>query len=280
MMASRRVGIGSLVCSLVMSACVMPVGPGRDAGGDSYIALPDAAASCRGNGDGVITRDEVVFVPGAEARYRINPAGVGVVVNTAGVMGAGGARVWDFTSPDGDVVALRVLDVAGQYFAAQFAGAQYAARLDPREPTLGVYQATPTSVLFLGAVGESEATRTVLPYNPPVELLRFPMRMGDAWTATTQTMNGMVDGTPVASRDSYSMTVDARGEVQLGALTFRDALRLRVELVQAFPAGPGRRRIQYLWMTECYGEVARITSMDGQVAAEFTTALEFRRLGF
>jgi len=263
------------------AACVMPIGPERDGGGgDSYVPLPDAAASCRGNGDGVIDRSEVVFVPGAEARYRVNPAGVGVVVNTAGAPGAGDARVWDFTSPDGDVVTLRLLEVSGQYFAGQFAGAQYAARLDPREPTLGVYRATDTAVQFLGAVSESEATRTMLKYDAPIELLRFPMRMGDTWSITAMTVNGMVDGTPVASRDSYTMTVDAHGEVQLGALTFRDALRLRVELVQQFPAGAGRRRIQYLWMTECYGEVARISSLEGQVALEFTTAQEFRRLGF
>ncbi len=275
----------SLLCAspllgFLLMNCVMPVGPGRDAGGDSYVPLPDAAASCRGNGDGVIDRSEVVFVPGVEARYRINPAGVGVVVNTAGAMGAGDARVWDFTSPDGDVVTLQLLSVEGLYFAGQFMGAQYAARLDPREPTLGVYRATDTAVQLLGAVGESATSRTMVPYATAVELLRFPMRLGDQWTASAMTVNAQVDGTPVASRDTYAMTVDAHGEVQLGALTFRDALRLRVELTQQFPAGPGRRRIQYLWMTECYGEVARITSMDGQVATEFTTALEFRRLGF
>lgn len=279
MIASRRELVGVVGTALAMGACVMPVGPSRDGGGDSYVPLPDAAVSCRGNNDGVIERSEVVFLPGAEARYRINPAGVGAVVDTAGTMRGDGTRVWDFTNPDGELVSLRVLDVSGQYFAAQFPTAQYAARLDPRDPVLGVYRATDTAVELLGAVGEMESTRTVIPYNPAVELLRFPMRMGSAWTVTGTTMNAMVEGTPVASRDTYAMTVDASGEVQLGALTFRNALRLRVELTQAFPAGPGRRRIQYLWMTECYGEVARITSMDGQVALEFTTAQEFKRLG-
>lgn len=270
-----------LALSLASTACAMPVGPERDGGrGDSYVPLPDAAASCRGNGDGVIDRSEVLFVPGAEVRYRVNPLGVGVVVNTAGMPGVGDARVWDFSSADGEVVTLRLLDVSGQYFSGQFAGAQYAARLDPREPTLGVYRATDTAVQFLGAVSESASTRTMIKYDVPVELLRFPMRLNDTWSVTAMTVDSMVDGIPVASRDSYTMTVDAHGEVRLGALTFRDALRLRVELVQQFPAGMGRRRIQYLWLTECYGEIARISSLDGQVALEFTTAQEFRRLGF
>lgn len=278
-MTTPRAALIVGVCFLG-GACVMPEVPGRDAGGDVYVPLPDAMVQCRGNNDGVIDRSEVVFVPGAEASYRVNPPGVGVIVDTMGAMGAGGARVWDFTSTAGDLVTLRLTEVSGQWFERSFAGAQYAARLDPREPTLGVYRATDTALELLGAVGESESSRTMLRYDSAVPLLRFPLRLGDRWTSTAMTVEGMVDGTPVASRDTYALEADARGEVRLGALTFRDALRLRIETTQVFPAGPGRRRIQYLWMTECYGEVARITSMDGQVATEFTTAREFRRLGF
>ena len=42
---------------------------------------------------------------------------------------------------------------------------------------------------------------------------------------------------------NYDVTVDARGEVRLPELTFPDALRVRVEVTQRFPAGPGVRRI-------------------------------------
>ncbi len=67
--------------------------------------------------------------------------------------------------------------------------------------------------------------------------------------------------------------------MNLGILTIRQALRVRIESTQMFRAGPGVRRIQYLWLTECYGEVARITSTDGEVDPAFTQAAEFRRLG-
>ena len=46
-----------------------------------------------------------------------------------------------------------------------------------------------------------------------------------------------------------------------------------------FAAGPGVRKIQYLWLVECYGEVARMTSRDGEVDPDFASAVEFRRLG-
>jgi hypothetical protein len=103
--------------------------------------------------------------------------------------------------------------------------------------------------------------------------------MGNAWTAEATTVDSMVENTPVATRDRYDVTVDARGEVRLPELTFADALRVRVELTQRFPAGPGRRQIQYLWMVECYGEIARMTSREGEVDPAFTMASEFRRLG-
>jgi hypothetical protein len=276
-----RCSLGGLLAwiGLLASGCVTEEPELRDGGRDAFVPLADAGPVCRGNLDGVIDRSEVLFVPGAEARYRINPSGVGVRVSTAGTSSADGSRVWDFTGMEGALVPLQLVAVEGQWFAARFPGAQYAARLDPREPTLGVYRATDTSVEFLGAVGEREAPPTILRYDAPVPLLRFPLRLGDRWSATATTVDGVVEGTPVASRDTYELHVDARGEVRLGILTFRDALRLRVEVSQRFPAGPGRRRIQYLWMTECYGEVARITSMEGQVELEFATAQEFRRLG-
>ncbi|MDP3276560.1 MAG: hypothetical protein Q8Q09_15285 [Deltaproteobacteria bacterium] len=273
----------SSVFSLVflLAGCVVEAPADRDVvERDSFVSLGDSGPSCRGNNDGVISRDEVVFLPGAEARYRMNPSGVGVMVNPRGAMGPGGARVWDFTSTQGELHTLRLQLVSGAWFESMFAGAQYAARLDPREPLLGVYRATDTAVELLGVAGETSAQQTQLRYDVPVPLLRFPLAMGATWSATATTVNGQVDGVPVASRDRYDVTVDARGEVQLGVLTFRDALRVRVEVVQMFPAGPGRRRIQFLWMTECYGEVARMTSRDGEVDPDFTVATEFRRLGF
>jgi hypothetical protein len=273
----------SCFCGLVFilwaGACATQEVAPRDGGRDAFVALPDGGPACRGNLDGVIDRSEVVFVPGAEARYRINPLGLGVRVSTAGTTGSDGTRTWDFTAMEGELVSLQLAAVEGQWFAPQFVGAQYAARLDPRESTLGVYRATDTAVELLGAAGERESPRTLLRYDAPIALLRFPLRLGDRWSATATTVDGTIDGTPVASRDTYELHVDARGEVRLGILTFRDALRLRIEVTQRFPAGPGRRRIQYLWLTECYGEVARITSPDGQVELEFTTAQEFRRLG-
>lgn len=250
--------------------------PGEDV---RVIPLPDGEVPCRGNNDGTIARDEVVFAPGIEVRYRTNPAGTAAVVNPRGEGLPDGTRTWDFTDQTGELLALSATAVTDQWYAADFAGAGYAAPLELRMATLGVYRATDAAVELLGVVGPTEETGTRVRYEPAVPVLRFPLRMGVTWSADAMVTDGTVNGLPVASRDRYEFAVDAQGEVRLGVLTFRRALRLRLETTQRFPAGPGVRRIQYLWLAECYGEVARMTSRDGEVDPDFTEAVEFRRLG-
>lgn len=271
-----------LVVALSLAGCAAAP-EGSDAGardGGGFVTLPDGGGTvvCRGNRDGTIARNEVVFVPGVEVRYRINPPNTLARVSPRGA-DVGGVRTWDFTDGSGDLATLTLSTSAGQWWLPRFPTAQYASRLDPRSPNLGVYRAGETSVELLGLVGPTESTMTVVPYEPGVAVLRFPLSLGMTWTAESTTSNAQVEGTPVASRDRYSFNVDARGTVRLPDLTFTDALRVRIELTQQFPAGPGVRKIQYLWMVECYGEVARMTSQDGEVDPDFTMAAEFRRLG-
>ncbi len=273
--------IRALVVCLALPACAAgPVDPPPQGVDGGFVPAPDAPApQCRGNRDGVIAREEVVFAPGVEVRYRVNPAGTLARVAPAGTMRPDGTRAWDLTDRSGATVTLSLLDATTQWFAPRFAGARYAARLDPRSPNLGVYRASEAAVELLGVAGAREADGTLVRYETPVALLRFPLRVGATWVAESTTVESMVENTPVAARDRYEVTVDARGEVRLPEVTFPDALRVRVELTQRFPAGPGRRSIQYLWMTECYGEVARMTSSDNEVDPNFAMATEFRRLG-
>lgn len=276
----NRACIPSSICLLV--ACAAEPSEPRTAtpADGGFIAIPDAGGvACRPNLDGVIERGEVVFAPGVEVRYRTNPAGTVAPVEPRGVDAGNGRRRWDFSSAAGDRVSLSLSRVEGAWFAASFQGAQYAAALDPRSPNLGVYRAGDSAVELLGVAGASEGARTLVRYESAIPILSFPLRVGATWSAETRTTpDAMVEGLPVASRDRYVVTVDARGEVRTPAITFTDALRLRVEVTQSFPSGSGARRIQYLWVAECYGEVARIVSRDGEVDPDFNAATEYRRL--
>ena len=71
--------------------------PSTDGGG--FVTIPDSgtAVMCRGNHDGTIARNEVVFVPGVQVHYRINPANTLARVISRGVLNADATRTW--TSP-------------------------------------------------------------------------------------------------------------------------------------------------------------------------------------
>ena len=249
-------------------------------GGGVFFPSDAGVPACRGNNDGIIARDELVFVPGVSVRYRVNPPDTRVAVDVKGMVRADGTHLWDFSDGAGDAVELGVTRAQDGWYARDFADAQYASRLDPRAPLLGLYRAFDDRLELLGVVGETEGQGTRLKYDVPVPLLRFPLSVGRSWDASANVIDGRLENLPIASRDRYQIAVDAVGELRLGILTFPRAVRVRVELVQSFPAGPGSRRIQYLWMTECYGEVARVTSKNGELDPEFREAVEYRRLSF
>ena len=275
----------SVVVSLVLTiaplgACAVGAVEPRDdvPQQDAATIQLDSGPTCRGNNDGVISRDEVIFAPGVQVHYRVNAASTVVPVNPHGTARMDGSFAWDFSSPDGDVLTLQAEAVSNQWFAAHYPGAQYVAPVDLRSGLVGIYRASETTVDLLGIAGAAMSDGTELRYDTAIPLLRFPLALGTSWSADAMTVDSTVNHTTVASRDHYDIVVDAAGELNLGILTFRKTLRLRVELTQRLPAGPGNRTIQYLWLTECYGEVARITSTNGEVDPDFTMGTEFRRL--
>ncbi|MBI5513021.1 MAG: hypothetical protein HY909_04590 [Deltaproteobacteria bacterium] len=274
--------VRSLAALFLVGCAAGPVEPRGDPptdGGGFFPVLDGSTVQCRGNRDGVLQRDEVLFAPGVEVRYRVNPSGTVARVDTRGSAQANGTRAWDFSDPAGELVPLSLVESRGQWFEASFPSARYAARLDPRAPALGVYAVDEREVRLLGVAGATSMVGTLVRYDNPIALLRFPLALGMTWTAEATTVDATVEHAPVASRDRYEVTVDAVGSVRLPAITFAQALRVRVEVTQRFPAGPGTRRIQYLWLAECYGEVARTTSRDGELEPDYREAQEFRRLG-
>ena len=92
-------------------------------------------------------------------------------------------------------------------------------------------------------------------------------------------MNATVRGLPYAGRDTYQVSVDASGRLELTDLTFTQVLRVRTQLTVEPAVGATVTRRQVSWMFECFGEVARAVSLDGELQEDFTTTSELRRLG-
>lgn len=245
-----------------------PVTPPRDGG-----------PTCMGNRDGVIERSEMAFLLGASVIYAVNRAGTTVdPVDTAGMTTASG-RVWNYSAadPQDQRVLDEVTPPTGQWWSSSYADATFAAVVDRTTNLLGVYRVSDGALELLGTVS-TEQNRTNLRFTPPVAVLRFPLRMGATWTQTVTGL-GTVNYTPLTNTTVYTSRIDADGEVWTPAGRFR-ALRMRTDLDQSIPLTVFRTtRRTYTFITECWGVVARVASVDNESAEEFRRASEYRRLG-
>lgn len=242
-------------------------------------APPPADAGCRPNNDGVITRAEFPGAVGASALYLLNRDGVVIDgVNTAGVV-TEGVRRWDYSArrADDQPVLDEVLSPQNRWWSAMYADATFASVIDRGTNLLGVYRLSAGALELLGTVSAT-ANQTNLRFRPPVIILRFPLREGDRWEQSVDG-DGFVNFTPVLNVTRYVTSVDARGEVWTPAARF-PVLRVNTTLDQSLRLNPlvrVQRRV-HAYVTECGGLVARVASVDNDVAEAFTRASEYRRL--
>lgn len=276
----------------VSGQCRPRVGPdgSADASVDGYVAdgdvevdaatvdgdTPDGHVGCEYVDDGVIERGELVFEVGLGATFRVNGTAP-VTVDLVGEM-SGGERVWDYTEPtpsDRSVVD-ELLPVSGTWFADEFPNATYCAVLDESYGTLAVYEVTDTALRMLGIVSE-EADETLLTYDPPVDILRFPIELGDHYVVETS-CTGTFNWSYFNADETYEVTVDESGTAIVPAGSFH-VLRIRTNYTQHIPFTMiYTDRIIYAYVTECFGVVARITSQDDETENLFTEAEEYRRM--
>ena len=261
--------------------------PGDDAADDTLSeetstgddAEPEAEtdagpASCSPNHDGVIAREEIPLRAGLHATFAI---AADAPVDTAGTQ-SGGVTTWDLSGdlPGDHLSLVELQDVAGSWFAPKFPAASYASRLSDAETLLGVFQITDTELLLLGVVSpEGGATRTELAYDPPVVTLRFPIQSGATWS-TTATVKGFAMGVPSNYTEKYESQIDAAGDLKTPYGSF-EVQRIQTVLTRTVAMVPTTIRT-FLFVTECFGTVAAITSKNNEKQVEFTTATEVKRL--
>jgi hypothetical protein len=247
------------------------VAPMSDAG-----PVPDSGARvCSPDRDGTITRAESPLRAGLYATFRIAE---NATVDTAGSL-SGGERRWDLSgafSGDRDE-RVELLSPEGAWWAGDFPLASYAARLSASSDNLGVFQITETSLLLLGVVSpEAGVTQTKLDNDPPIEVLRFPLRQGDTWMTET-TVSGQALGVITAYSESYTFVADTSGVVATpyGEI---DVIRVRSELTRTSGFATLDTRRTFAFVGECFGTVATVTSQSFETDSEFTDAAEVRRL--
>ncbi len=237
---------------------------------------------CVPNLDGQIDEAEMRAALGVPESLLVSPAGVHRTVDLAGTVDAQGHRVWDFATDyaDDQIAKPEALALDGLWFAASFPDGQFASPLDAAGTLLGVYQDTGSDLLLLGIASvQPGSAQTLLVYSTPAAVFRFPLTTGKSWVTVAQVSNGTIDGLPYAGKDTYEISVDQSGQLSLPDLTFTQALRVRTHLTSEPVVGAAVSRRQVSWVFECFGEVARATSLDGEASDDFTTTSELRRLG-
>jgi hypothetical protein len=255
---------------------------------DTPDVLDTDPALCVADNDGVITAAELPVGFGVAPSFMANAAGTTVAVDPHGAIGADGLHDWDFTSGPQDVTASLFVDHPdGYWFADHYPGATFVSPLSPQDPTiLAVYQASGDAVRLMGIASDEEDPaqgKTLLVYDAPVSLMSFPLAVGNTYSSTSKFGDAVLMGVHNAGEETYAVTVDARGTLRLPGFTLENTLRLRIEVTQRFVISTGPDpipSIQYLYLHECVGEVARIISPRGVSDPGFTVAAEYRRLGF
>ena len=234
-----------------------------------------ATGACKPNHDGVIDLHEAPYGPGLKAKYRVTSS---AGVDTAGQLQPDGSRVWSFDSAlagDHDLV-VNTQDIAGSWFLKHFPGATYAAKMTEKDALLGVFEVSAKALMLRGLVSpEAGLLATRLTYDPPVEILAFPLQEGAKWTRTTQ-VGGLAQGVLAAYSETYTSTVDGHGIAKTPFGNF-PVLRVSTHMERQIGLLTSSLRTR-LFAAECFGTVASVRSQSDETAVDFTDAADLRRL--
>lgn len=263
---------------------IVHVGDWDATGTGPEVWTPNTDKMCIPNNDGVITAAEMPVVVGAVVGQELNTPDQPAPVDPIGHQ-EGDGWVWDFRDPvPGDVHRwLKVLDPADSWYAEFFPGATNSAAISPLDPSiLGVYRSGDGIVELLGLASMEEGPgRTLMVYDDPVVLYRFPLEPGKTWSQSVSFSDAELRGVKNAGTEDYLFAVDGRGTVHLPQMTLHNTLRVRMKLRQTFVVSQGTptmERVYLFWVHECLGEVARMISGPGTTDANFTEAAEYRRI--
>ena len=249
---------------------------------DRYVPGEPGPLDCVPNLDGRIEGRELAPAAGVPVSYLVTPAGTERSVEVAGAISGDGQRIWDWSADDGSdqLAVLQAEPLDAQWFADSFPGGELVAPIDAGSTVLGVYVHDDAALFLLGiasAEPDPPEGRTLLAYDDPVALYRFPIEPGDEHVSVGEARDATLRGLPYAGRDVYEVRADGTGVLELPDLGFDQVhrVRTRVTVEPAAGAPVSRRQVSYLF--ECFGEVARATSRNDETEEDFTVASEVRR---
>lgn len=268
---------------LALSGCGdnITVPPDRDPAAD-----PDPTPlSCVPNLDDQIDRCELAPAIGTTIRYVVSAPDETRKVDLAGTLDEDGETHWDFATDFATDQTLSIVPTTleGKWYQASFDPDAFVTPFDRSGKLDSIGLLTQDSLQLLGLASSEEDPKegkTLLVYDPPIVVLQFPVEVGQSFVSTGEIVNGLIQGLPYAGQDTYEVSVDAEGSIDLLQLTFEQVHRVRTKVTTQPAVGETQITYQTSFYAECFAEVARATSAPGETSPDFTEAGELRRLGY
>lgn len=269
---------------LLLAACGDPL-PDNQPDYQAYEPTQAEPLECVPNLNGKLEASELTPRVDVPVRFLVSPAGQTRSVDLEGRALSDGRRAWDWSEqlPSDREAIIEAEPLGTQWFADNFPADSFVVPADLSESTRGVYSRTSDALLLHGLASsqpDPPEGRTLIVYESPIELYRFPLETGKEWISAGVVNNATVRGLPYAGRDIYEIEVAAIGKLELPNITFDEAHKVQTKVTLQPAAGQSVTTRQTSFLFECFGEVARATSQDGEQDPNFDTAAEVRRFGF
>ena len=217
---------------------------------------------CVPNRDGTITAAELPIALGATLTYYTSSNATGV-----------GYEMAQENASD-QVVALGPVALGPQWYAASFPSGQFV--VDAGGGLDGIYHQDSQALWLDGTASQAMgANQTLIVYPTPLPVLRFPITVGEMYSATVA-YSATIDGLPFNGSDELDVDVPDSGRLDVPYVQFSPVLRVREKAVRKTGATAITRRTT-LFLFECFGEVARAESKQDETNPDFTTAAYLRR---
>ncbi|MBT3221164.1 MAG: hypothetical protein HN348_18945 [Proteobacteria bacterium] len=246
---------------------------------------------CVPNHDGIITAAETPIQAGFEAKFRVTK---NVTDFSSAPDCTSGSCSWDLVDVPGTTKneMFTTKSLSGTWFEDidAFAHATHYTSVGMfklnmvvdlcSQEQLAIYRKDDDALWLLGMVSSEKDGGTQLIYNPPVDILRFPIEAGKTWSTNT-TASGPLCGSWVDYDidQTYTSTVDKDGSLETPYGDFPEVQRVNTLVERHIGVGvmPALMRTHTL-MAECFTSVGVILSEEGVENADFDDVLEVRRL--
>ncbi|MBI2376022.1 MAG: hypothetical protein HYV07_18660 [Deltaproteobacteria bacterium] len=219
----------------------------------------ESARTCDPDLDGVIRFDELRLTLEAPGSFLVSSDPVEVDVE--GTVDDRGVRIFDFSRIElQGASTIRAVSVLDRWYSGSFPPDAFVLE-EPGRAVHAVYVQTSSALSTLGFASREEAPaagKTLIVYDQPVTVHRYPLRRADRLEGVGVVTTGTLNGLPYSGRDTWSVEVAATGELQLPDVILVGAYRLDLEVASETNPSAGapliRRAASFLF--ECFGEVA------------------------